>query len=357
VTTLAAVLTAAVLAVPGPAAAVTVCDVQEYDDEGLSPLDGQNVTVRGAVTLPPGYIQPLYTSMYIENDGCGINVFCFDRLPIELALGDTVEVTGQVTEYISSSTGAGATTEIVCDVPSDIVLINSGNPEPEPAYFSLQEAGDERYEGRLIRTIGIVRETNYDWQMYIWQPWSGAEIQVYDSGNDSTDFSMFDIGDTLDVTGVTLQYDRDAPYFDGWELVPRFQRDLRHATPPDPGQPEYWPNASLRLPAKPFVPELGYVMPIEYSAPEESSVTIEVYDLQGRRVRTLASGEYSGYSDLPGYYKDDFFVTGTQGWDGRDELKRLVPAGTYIVRLEATDRDGDASVATMPVVVGVKLDG
>jgi len=353
----AVLLSVAVLLAGSPALAVTICDVQEYDDNGLSPLAGQNVTVKGAVTLPPGYIQPVFTSMYIEDDGCGINVFCYDPLPIELVLGDSVQVSGQVTEYISSSTGAGATTEIVCDAVGDIVLLSTGNPEPEPAYFSLQEAGQERYEGRLIRTIGVVRETNYDWQMYIWQPWSGAEIQVYDSGNSATDFSAFDIGDTLDVTGVTLQYDRDAPYFDGWELVPRFQSDLKYADAPEPGEPEFWPNAALRAPAKPFLPELGYVMPIEYSAPEESSVQIEVFDLQGRRVRTLVAGEYTGYSDMPGYYQDDFFVTGVQGWDGRDELKRLVPAGTYIVRLEATDRDGDTSVATMPVVVGVKLDG
>jgi len=354
---LAVLLVGTLAMVAGPAGAVTICDVQEFDDEGLSPLEGQNVTVRGAVTFPPGYMQPMYTTMYIEDDGCGINVFCFDLLPFELALGDTVEVTGEVTEYISSSTGAGATTEIVCDSPSNIVLVSTDNPVPEPTYFNLQEAGQEQYEGRLIRTIGVVRETNYDWQMFIHQPWSGAEIQVYQSNNDSTDFSMFDVGDTLDVTGVTLQYDPDLPYFDGWELVPRFQRDLKYAEPPEPEDPDYWPNAFLRAPAKPFVPELGYVMPIEYAAPEESTVTIEIYDLQGHRMRTLTSGEYTGHSDLPGYYKDDFFVTGIQGWDGRDELKRLVPAGTYIVRLEAKDRDGDTSVATMPVVVGVKLDG
>ncbi len=353
----AALFAAAALAVALPAGAVTICDVQEFDSQGLSPLEGQTVTVRGAVTFPPGYLQPIYTSMYIEDDGCGINVFLFDLLPFELALGDTVQVTGQVVEYISSTTGAGSTTEIVVSSPSNIVVISTGNPAPEPTYFNLQEVGQEKYEGRLVRTIGVVNETNYDWAMYIHQPWSGAEIQIYQSNNDSTDFSVFDIGDTLDVTGVLLQYDRDQPYFDGWELVPRFQRDLKYADAPEPGDPEYWPNATLRAPAKPFVPELGYVMPIEYAAPRESIVTIEVYDLQGRRVRTLTEGEYTGFSDLPGYYKDDFYVTGVQGWDGRDELKRLVPAGTYIVRLEAADRDGDKSVATMPVVVGVKLDG
>ena len=29
----------------------TICDVQEYDDQGFSPLDGQVVAVQGVVTL------------------------------------------------------------------------------------------------------------------------------------------------------------------------------------------------------------------------------------------------------------------------------------------------------------------
>jgi hypothetical protein len=353
---LAAVIAMWLIAVAGVAQTHTICEVQAYDDQGLSPLLGQTVEVMGVVTLPPGYIQPDRVNMYIELDGCGVNVYSGDLTPasLGLALGDTVLVTGTVLEYISGS-GAGASTEIEVTNAENVELIAHG-PVPEPTYFNLQEAGREEHEGRLMRTIGVIRETNYEWRMYIEQPWSGAEIQVYQGNNDSTDFSGFDIGDTLDVTGIGMQYDTSAPYFDGWEIVPRFQSDMMIAVPPEPPPPEFFPNASLQVPAVPFRPDVGDVLEIAYSAPEGSEVVMEIYDLQGRVVRTLTEGAYDGYNDAPDLYKDDFFLEGVRGWDGRDDLRRLVPAGVYLCRLEAKDRDGRVSSTTAPIVVGIKLD-
>ena len=82
---------------------------------------------------------------------------------------------------------------------------------------------------------------------------------------------------------------------------------------------------------------------------------MEIYDLQGRVVRTLTESEYTGYSAVPEFYKPDFYVQGTNGWDGRDDLRRLVPAGAYVCRLEVEDRDGQVSVSTAPIVVGIGL--
>jgi hypothetical protein len=82
---------------------------------------------------------------------------------------------------------------------------------------------------------------------------------------------------------------------------------------------------------------------------------MEIYDLQGRVVRRLTEAEYTGYSSVPEFYKEDFFVQGTNGWNGRDDLQQLVPAGAYVCRLEVEDKDGRVSVSTAPIVVGVKL--
>jgi hypothetical protein len=354
--TLAAALALSLVAGVGAAQTYTICEIQEYDEQGLSPLNGEGVSVVGVVTVPPGYLQSTRCSFYIELDGCGVNVYGDGLGPnaVNIDLGDTVLVTGSVEEYISGS-GAGATTEIVFTAPGDVEVIDEG-PIPDPTYFNLQELGLEEQEGRFVRTIGVVSQTNYDYSIYIEQPWSGAEIQVYQGYNDSTDFGGFDVGDTLDVTGIMLQYDRDAPYFDGWELVPRFQEDMKIAVPPEPGPPSYFPNASLVVPARPFRPDVGDVLEISYQAPEGSEVVMEIFDLQGRKVRTLTEGEYDGYSDVPDLYKDDFFVEGVRGWDGRDDLRRLVPAGAYVCRLEATDPEGRVSATTAPVVVGIKLD-
>jgi hypothetical protein len=350
-----AALALAALVIAAPAAAVTICDVQEYDSTGFSPLVGQTVTVKGAVTIPPGLMQPQYTSMYIQRGDCGVNVFCFDPLPFELSLGDTVQVTGEVEEYVSSTTGAGATTEIFCGDVADIVLLSSGNDPVEPAEMDLATLVHEENEGRLVKSIGVVIDTNFDYSIYIGDPWSEAFVQVYQSNIDSTDFTVFVPGDTVEITGVVLQYDRAAPYFEGYELVPRYQRDMQYAEPVPPPEPVYWTDALLNVPAAPFRPDIGEILPITYAAPDRSEAKMQIYDLQGRVVKTLTEGVYDGRSALPEHYRPGFYSEGIRGWDGRDEYRRVVPAGTYICRLEVKDPDGKESAVIAPVVVGVKL--
>lgn len=349
-----AVALAILTAAPAAGQEVTICDVQEYDEMGLSPLEGEIVTVRGVVTVEPGVFQPEMTSFFIEWGECGINVYNFNPDLVTVAVGDTIDVTGVVTEYQSSGTGAGSTTEIVLSDSPVWSMVGEGDGEFEPTYLNLQELGAEKNEGRLCRTIGVVREENLPYDIYIHQPWSGADIQVY-GANEELDLGVFDIGDTIDVTGIVMQYDRDAPFFDGWELSPRDTNDMMKAIPPPPPEPVYWQNSALRIPSQVFRPDVNEVIPIAYLAPDGSAVRMEIYDLQGRVVRTLTDGEYTGYSAVPEFYKDDFFVQGLNGWDGRDDLRRLVPAGAYVCRLEVEDSDGQVSVSTAPIVVGIEL--
>ncbi len=351
-----AVALAVLTAAPAAGQEVTICDVQEYDAMGFSVLEGDTVAVQGVVTVEPGVFQPAMTSFFIEWGDCGINVFHPYSDIVAVAVGDTIEVTGVVTEYQSSSTGAGSTTEIVLLSPSSWSMVAEGDGEFEPTYLSLKRLGAEKNEGRLCRTIGVVCERNLPYDIYIHQPWSGADIQVY-RANEELNLGVFDIGDTIDVTGNMMQYDREAPFFGGYELSPRYESDMKMAVVPAswPPEPEFWPNAALRIPTQVFRPHGNEVIPIAYLADDRSEVTMKIYDLQGRVVRTLTEEEYTGYSSLPEFYKEDFFVQGINGWDGRDDLRRLAPAGAYVCRLEVEDRDGLVSVSTAPIVVGVKL--
>ncbi len=63
---------------------------------------------------------------------------------------------------------------------------------------------------------------------------------------------------------------------------------------------------------------------VSFRLPETSSVTIEVFDLAGRRVRQLAAGEI--------YSREGSF-----SWDGKDNSGRLVPSGIYHYRLSTAE--------------------
>jgi flagellar hook assembly protein FlgD len=63
---------------------------------------------------------------------------------------------------------------------------------------------------------------------------------------------------------------------------------------------------------------------IAYNLPRTSEVSLKVYEISGRLVRTLVSGtQDAGYLSL--------------SWDGRDEVRHLVSEGVYFVRMETPE--------------------
>ena len=204
----------------------TICDVQQYDAMGLSPLEGEVVTVQGVVTAPPGLFQPLMTSFFIEKDECGVNVFTFYP-GASLCLGDSVAVTGTVMEYQSSNTGAGSTTQILLDTIADITVLSTGNPAPTPVDLDIASLAVESNEGRFLRTVGWV--TGFDGPYVMYLSDGTGSIDVY-RANPDIDLHEFDVGDTVRVAGIVMQYDRLPPFLEGYELSPRVQNDMEEWT-------------------------------------------------------------------------------------------------------------------------------
>jgi len=63
---------------------------------------------------------------------------------------------------------------------------------------------------------------------------------------------------------------------------------------------------------------------ISYQLPQESEVSLVIYDASGRAVRTLVSGRKDA-----GYH--------TVSWDTRNGSGKAVPAGVYFYRFQAGD--------------------
>jgi hypothetical protein len=223
--------------------ASTICEVQEYDINGLSPLVGEMVTVGGAVTFPPGYLVPLYTAFYIGADACGVHVFSFDQFPDGLELGDSVEVTGTVEEYITPT--RGATTEIAVVRFADVEIVSTGNPEPVPSDMGIAEMQVEDNEGRLLRTAGVVARMDYDRDTFMDLTDGIDTVRVYRRLNESVSFVDYFPGDTLRVTGILYQSDPTSPWLEGYWLIPRFQEDIEqlHSTAV---RPTSWGRVKVR---------------------------------------------------------------------------------------------------------------
>jgi hypothetical protein len=64
---------------------------------------------------------------------------------------------------------------------------------------------------------------------------------------------------------------------------------------------------------------------IEFGLKQTGPVTLAIYDVSGRKVRTLVQGTLG-----PGVH--------VRPWDGRDDAGRDVAAGIYLVKLAARDK-------------------
>ena len=98
--------------------------------------------------------------------------------------------------------------------------------------------------------------------------------------------------------------------------VARLQGDTPTVTTPDPSAPE---RLSLGLAgANPFLGEAH----VAFQLPAAADVELEVHDVTGARVRTIASGMRPA-----GPHQER--------WDGRDDAGRAMPSGVYFMRLRA----------------------
>jgi hypothetical protein len=312
----------------------SICEIQSSDDQGFSPFGGQTVCTSGFITVPPGVFQPDYSSIYIQGlDGCGVNVFSYDVPQPVPVVGDFVTVTGEVTDYVSGG-GAGATTEIFMSAPTALTIESRGYPEPEPLVLSTAEVSQEINEGKFIETEGAVIEADSIASFYI-DDGSGG-IQVYQNYT-PIDFTKYEPGMYVKVRGVVLQYDYTAPFFEGYELVPRYLSDIQII-----GEGSHR-KAFLDVEARVFCPACGEEsFSIDFSGPDRSSIVVRIFDGAGRDVTTIYDGTAARTVSLK--------------WDGRDRRGKRVPPGLYIVYLECVEEGTSRTVTdSAPIVVGMEL--
>ncbi|MCD4690728.1 lamin tail domain-containing protein [bacterium] len=310
-----------------------ISEIQAYDEDGLSPLLGQAVTVLAFITVPPGVFQPDRTNIFVQDlSGGGVNAYDGDLLPSPPGMGDLVEITAEVEEYVSGD-GNGATTELTAGaVPFTLTTHARGFNVIEPAVMRTGEMSEEEFEGTYMRTSGVIISLE-GFAMYI-DDGSGS-IQVYQNFTD-LDFSGYALGDSIEVTGVLLQYDYSAPYFDGYELAPRHPSDLVTLTS------HFDDNAKITTEARVLNVDEDDTIDIRYNGPKASHIAVRVFDLQGRSVATLYDGWCLGPQRTT--------------WDGRDDEGRKVAPGVYVCHVQARPRAGGEVVEdAAPIVVGMKL--
>lgn len=257
-------------------ASATPLDIADIQ---ANPVEGDVVTITGLVTIGSGVLQNGVTNAYIQDEsGRGINLYTFED--VGLSRGDELNVVGEIVFY-------GSRVEVSY---FNYQVLSTGNDLPAPAQVSVGEANSSDWEGTWIQFEGDVVDQYTA---------GGGTTFFIEGGNDTTtvriwestgiDMSGLTNGTTWRFSGVGSEYSGT------YQLLVGYEEDMGLLTALESETPGVPAEFTLNVPyPNPFNPSttIGFALPIQ------SDYTVEIYDLRGRLVTTLAegsapAGEYS----------------------------------------------------------------
>jgi len=291
--------------------------IQEVADPSIddaSPLFDEVVTVQGTVTGLDG------TYYFIQDDDGGEWDAIYSRVARQGALdvGDEIQVSGRVNEFFGATQinflaginnfqnlGVSATPPVknlltAADIPYNAIATSNA---AEPWEFNLV-----RVESGILDSSGLGDPAFGEWEL----------IQAPDTA--AVDFDEFglipfepDPGEEIDVNGILL-YE-----FNRFRIAARDLFDISGvgADAPEAGAATSTLSLGQTSP-NPFSSSTRVLLTVPHAA----QVSVQVLDVTGRLVRTLADGRYGAGGHI-------------LEWDGRTDLGKQAPAGTYFYQVIA----------------------
>ncbi len=199
------------------AAQITITEARENNTDGTLVREGQTVQITGIAIGPNFRSGGLTFILYDVANNIGITVFALDNsVGYTVTDGDELTVDGELAQF-------NGLAEIV---PSSIVIESQGNPLPDPTIIT---GMDESTESNLIRFENAMLADPSEWAL------SGSfNVNVTNGTNtiqvrvdSDIDIAGMDppLG-TFTITGVGGQFDANAPFDSGYQLLPRAASDI-----------------------------------------------------------------------------------------------------------------------------------
>ncbi|NOX37940.1 MAG: hypothetical protein GXO78_10430 [Calditrichaeota bacterium] len=295
------------------------------------------VTVEGVMTIGAGVLRTDRTAAYLQ-DASRRGIQISSPQPPDTTVFRRyyrLRVSGVVSEYRQ-------TTQLE---PIQVTVLDSLADLPEPFYLSTRNANDPRWDGTYIQVHGVVTDKYttsssppFDYNVVVNDGSGGITVRIW--GTTGIDVDFFSVNDALFVTGVGGVF-VDRNNVANYQILPGYRDQVVR----DENYRPSLANVNLWVPPHPFVPERGEKIAIRYNASAVGNrVTLRIFDLGGRLITTLVD-------------EDARLIERTVYWDGRNDLRDLVPLGTYICHLEVVEPiRSEKRTRMVPIVVGTVLN-
>ena len=296
----------------------TISEVQEDNVDGTPLHAGEFVHIVGIANIDNYILDPATSNFYIQDDDAGVNIFGAAGAASVVA-GDCVMVEGWISHYnglceILSSGSGNCIWEL--DIVDQVDV-----PEPLTVTCNTIATLGEEYEGMLVMIEGVSITGGDPW------PIGGEDANIDISDGTGTCIMRIDKDTNIDgqaqppepfdLVGIVNQYDRDAPYDEGYQVLPRDYSDFFSATDELTGAIP----ASFKFLGS-YPNPFNASTRISFTVGHRSDVSLHIYDLTGREVTSTTISASS-----PGEYS---YI-----WNGTNFAGKAVSTGLYLVRLDA----------------------
>ena len=312
---------------------ITIYDIQEDLDQ----YNGQEVTLKGVVTIGDDLLFPGKTKFYIQdNSGRGIQVYNSSELSATYNRGDYIEVTGEIEKYED---------DVEITNPT-ITLLDTDNEIPEPHIMSGNES--LTMNGTLAKVTGILTDywhyeegTTHFTKLTISNDDTDVDAMFWNSAVPASSLAEYelyenDVSFSFEIYGIITFYEGTPQFTCGYlEDVTVSEHEIVISE-----------QLVFEVAPHPFIPSRGEKISYTYSVPNNFRCVIRIFDISGRFITTLYEG-MPVFFDLP---------EKTETWDGRNQLNQLSPPGVYLIHLEATEvSSGKSYEEIAPIVIGVPV--
>jgi len=303
---------------------VSIYDIQFTDDAGdgtyPSTYAGQVVTTTGIVTATnfDGYKDNIYISM--PSSGAWTGLYLYNCGDTTLVAGDEIEVTGEIVEYWGLTELKEATS---------VTILSSGNEVPAPVQILTAEAAaGEAYEGVYVEVNNIVvtqSESEYG-------EWYATDASALPCKFDDEFFYLDSVDPPIVITAGQ-----------NWAIVRGIMTYSYSEYTINPVSPDDFisevssPSTEVVAIAtldgnypNPFNPSTT----VKYSMEESANVSIDIYNIKGKKVKTLVNDIQSAGSH-------------TEVWNGSNDKGETVGSGIYFMKMRAGNVESTKKMVLM----------
>ncbi|MBD3311330.1 MAG: PKD domain-containing protein [Candidatus Magasanikbacteria bacterium] len=169
---------------------------------------GSRIKTEGLVIIEPGILGTQYFYIMAADYSAGIQVYMYKKDFPDLAIGDYIEVSGELSETAGEK-------RIKLQEKNDIKIISHTEP-PRPRPIEISQLTDA-VVGLLVKISGEITEIKGS-HMYIDD--GSDEVKVYFKKNTKIDKKNFQVGELVDLIGIVQKTK------DGFQILPRKQIDI-----------------------------------------------------------------------------------------------------------------------------------